>query len=139
MDHATRPYHCPACNDTYPGRAAYLSHPCVARVLPYVPSVATAEEPDEELKRVATEGARVMLEWSTRVGDRLTRAFGDFARALTPALQQFGAAMMELHDAIEAQHPGLCAELERQQRARERALRRSRRNSAAPARRGARR
>src|SRR5437764_1224434 len=55
LDHATRPYYCPACRDTYPGRAAYLSHPCVRRVLPLVPGVATAEEPDRELARVSRE------------------------------------------------------------------------------------
>jgi hypothetical protein len=139
MDHATRPYFCPACEDTYPGRAAYLSHPCVARVLPYLPRVTTAEEPDKELARALGDFASVLTSWTARTAGALAEGVAGVTRALAPATLRFRAAIVAAHDAIEAEHPGLFAELERKQRARERALRRSRRNSAAPARRAARR
>jgi hypothetical protein len=117
LDHATRPYHCPTCEHTFPGRVAYLEHPCIARVLPYLPTVATAEEPDRELARVLRE----------EVAPAMRRAID----ALRPAMDAFMEAMRATAERLA---PILeSPEYRRYMRAR----RRSRRNSRALARRTA--
>jgi hypothetical protein len=138
MDHATRPYYCPACRDTYPGRAAYLSHPCIARLLPTFPLLADVEEPDRAIERLANDGMAMLL--------RVRAEFEARLPALLAACEQFATGVRLFYAAVAEANPQLwpaitatTGAVATKQRARERALRRSRRNTAAPARRAARR